>query len=424
MATPGRSSDVDLLVDHLFRRQAGRMVAVLTRALGPENLDLVEDVVQEALTRALRHWPFRGVPDDPAAWLYRVARNRALDVLRRRARFPDAPVEVMDLLEARLEKAPEAVFATEIADDELRLIFTCCHPAVQADARVALTLKTVCGFGVREIAQAFLVEEAAIAQRLVRAKRRLRDRQIGYAVPAPVELPARLRSVLDVIYLLFNKGYAASGGDALIQADICRAAIRLAGLVAAHPVTGGPTAHALTALLQFQVARLPTRLDDEGELLLLEEQDRGRWDRQAIAAGFRHLQQAGRGEDVSDFHLQAGIAACHAAANDFAATDWAAILGYYDQLVTRSPSPVLALNRAVAVAMLDGPAAGLDAIAGLDGHPALVRYYLLPATRAEFLRRLGRPGPARVAWRAALDLVPPAPVRRFIERRLAVPDES
>lgn len=394
------------------------MVAVLTRTLGPENLDLVEDVVQESLTRALRHWPFNGVPDDPAAWLYRVARNRALDVLRRRARFPDAPVEVLNFLEARLEKAPDTVFTSEIADDELRLIFTCCHPAVQDDARVALTLKTVCGFGVREIAQAFLVEEATIAQRLVRAKRRLRDQRIGYAVPAPAELPQRLRSVLDVIYLLFNKGYAASGGDALVQADICKAAIRLAGLVAAHPVTGGPEAHALAALLQFQVARLPTRLDDDGELLLLEDQDRGRWDRRAIAAGFAHLRQAGQGDTVSDFHLQAGIAACHAAAEDFAATDWSAILGYYDRLVARNPSPVLALNRAVAVAMLDGPAAGLDAIAGLEAQPALARYYLLPATRAELLRRLGREQPAKAAWHDALGLDPPAPVRRFIERRL------
>lgn len=419
MKTPRASAGVDVLVDHLFRQQAGRMVAVLTRTLGPENLDLVEDVVQEALTRALRYWPFRGVPDDPAAWLYRVARNRALDVLRRRARFPDAPVEVLDLLEARLEKASDTVFVSEIADDELRLIFTCCHPAVQAEARVALTLKTVCGFGVREIAQAFLAEETTIAQRLVRAKRRLRDQRIGYAVPAPDELPERLRSVLDVIYLLFNKGYAATGGDALVQADICRAAIRLVGLVAAHPVTGGPAAHALAALLHFHVARLPTRLDDEGELLLLEHQDRGQWDRQAISAGFVHLRQAGQGEDVSDFHLQAGIAACHAAAEDFAATDWSAILGYYDQLVARNPSPVLALNRAVACAMLDGPAAGLEAVAGLEDQPALARYYLLPATRAEFLRRLGRGQAAGAAWRAALDLDPPAPVRRFIERRLA-----
>lgn len=419
MKTPRSSAGVDGLVDHLFRQQAGRMVAVLTRTLGPENLDLVEDVVQESLTRALRHWPFRGVPDDPAAWLYRVARNRALDVLRRRARFPDAPIEVLDLLEARLAKASDTVFASEIADDELRLIFTCCHPAVQAEARVALTLKTVCGFGVREIAQAFLVGEATIAQRLVRAKRRLRDRRIGYNVPAPDELPERLRSVLDVIYLLFNKGYAATGGDVLVQADICKAAIRLAELVAAHPVTGGPAAHALAALLQFHVARLPTRLDDAGELLLLEDQDRGQWDRRAISAGFGHLRQAGQGDDVSDFHLQAGIAACHAAAENFAATDWSTILGYYDRLVERNPSPVLALNRAVAVAMLDGPAAGLDALAGLDVHPALARYYLLPATRAEFLRRLGRDGHAEAAWRAALDRDPPSPVRRFIERRLA-----
>ncbi len=411
--------DVSGLVDHLFRHSAGRIVSSLTRVFGPADLELVEDAVQEALEKALKHWPFRGIPDNPGGWLFAVARNAALDRVRSRVRRADAADQIVALMEAKLERMPEPVLSREIADDQLRMIFTCCHPAIPADTRVALTLKTIGGFGVREIARAFLADERAVAQRLVRAKRRIREQRIPFAVAEPEMLSVRLISVLDVLYLMFNEGYDALDGDRIVRHDVCSEALRLAEIVAEHPQTGLPETHALAALFCFQAARFPARQDPFGDLLLLSEQDRLSWDRALIERGARHMERSAAGDSLTTFHLEAGIAACHAVAPSFEETDWRAILRFYDQLVQLADSPVFALNRAVAVATVEGPAAGLAALDGVVDHPALARYYLLPATLGEFHRRLDEPGPARRCFEDALRITTAAPVRRFLQRRIA-----
>jgi len=410
--------DVGVLVDHLFRHRYGAMVSSLTRVFGPADIGLAEDAVQEALEKALRQWPFRGVPANPGGWLFTVARNAALDRLRRRGTRRDGESDVVELVEARLARLPEYAFAREIADDQLAMIFTCCHPEIAADARIALTLKTVGGFGVREIAAGFLAQESTIAQRLIRAKRRIRDAKIPFASVDPELLSDRVPSVLDVLYLMFNEGYTAHDGDRLVRRDICAEALRLAELIAEHPVTGTPQAHALCALFCFQAARFPTRQDEAGELLLLADQDRSAWDRALIARGALHLEHAMETDRLSPFHLEAGIASCHAAAPSFEATDWRAILGYYDQLAAFGDSPVVALNRAVAIAMCDGPAAGLTALDTIGNSRQLAAYYLLPATRGELHRRLGDDEAARVSLAEAIKIAPTDRVRRFLEGRL------
>lgn len=406
------------LVDHLFRREAGRMVAVLTRAFGPAHLDLAEEVVQEALIQALRRWPFHGVPDNPRAWLYRVARNLALDRLRRDTTFRGKEEAIRRTLAADAEPE-EAFLEGEIADDQMRLIFLACHPELPPDARVALTLKTVCGFSVAEIARAFLSQETTVAQRLVRAQRRIRERGIPFEVPAPAELPARLGAVLEVLYLLFNEGYGAHVGDELVRADLCAEAIRLTSHLAELPATDRPVVHALSALLLFQASRLPARVDAEGNLVLLAEQDRSLWDRKLIARAFHHLERAAAGDELTVYHVQAAIAAQHAAAPAAEETDWQAILELYDQLLALDPSPVVALNRAVAVARVEGPRKGLDVLSEIADHPSIARYYLSFATRGELLAEAGEPEAAAAAYRRALECPSSDPERRFLERKLA-----
>jgi len=285
---------VPQLVDHLFRREAGRMVAALTRVLGAENLSLAEDVVQESLVQALRTWPFRGVPENPGGWLMQVAKNRALDLLRREANLARKEEAIRGWSAALVADDPE-----EAMDDQLRMIFICCQPAVPREARVALTLKTVGGFGVPEIARAYLAKEATIAQRLVRAKRKIQEIRPPFEVPPPAELPAALDSVLEALYLMFNEGYAAAAGEELVRQEVCAEAVRLVRLVAEHPALDVPKAHALAALLLLQAARNPARVDPEGNLLLLCEQDRSLWDQPKIAAGFHHLDRAARGPELS-----------------------------------------------------------------------------------------------------------------------------
>ena len=406
------------LVDHLFRHQAGRLTSALTRVFGANNLDLAEDVTQEALIKALRNWSIRGVPDDPAAWLFRVARNAALDTLRHRTTVRTHEPEIINLWEARLDDTREHHFAGEIADDQLRMMFTCCHQSIPADARVALTLKTVGGFSVEEISRAFLAKPSTIAQRLVRAKRAIRQLDIPFAVPGPSELSERLDSVLGVLYLMFNEGYSAHSGEGFVREDLCAEAIRLIELVADHPITGLPQSRALAALMRLQGSRLGSRLDDSGDLLLLADQNRAGWNHEWISRGLIYLDSAASGEQVTTYHLEAGIAACHAIAPSFEDTDWASIVAYYDQLASLNASPIVALNRAVAVAMLNGPPAGLSQIDSIADHPALRGYYLLPATRGELKRRLGDHAEAANEFRRALKLAESEPVRRFIEKKL------
>ena len=415
----GQPQDLDGLVDHLFRRENGRLVARLVRVIGPRNFDLAEEAVQDAMLQALRSWPFGEIPRDPVAWLTRVARNRALDVLRRGTRFDAKRGDIVSLMEARLERLPETAFANEVDDDPLKLIFTCCHPALRPDARVALTLKTVCGFSVSEIARAFLAKEPTIAQRLSRAKRTIADQEIPYAVPAPADLPERLSSVHKVVYLMFNEGYSPGTGNDVIRADVCHEAVRLAENLASHPIAGTPESHALAALLLLQGSRLATRQDESGAILLLRDQDRSLWNRDLRDRGLFHLRQAMQAQRLTPTHLEAGIAACHANAATWDETDWPAILGFYDQLLALAPTPVTSLNRAVAVAMVHGPAAALDALAPIANEPELARYYLLPATLAELHRRVGRIAEARRHLEHAIDLAPTSPVRQFLEARAA-----
>lgn len=414
------SEDLSRSVDHLFRRSYGYVVATLTRRFGVERLDEIEDAVQDAYVAALRRWPYHGVPDAPAAWLVQVAKNRLLDRLRRRARWEasgDAAEEAVALAEA--PPAPPPAFDRELTDDQLGMIFACCHPAVPPDAQVALTLKAVCGFSTVEVARAYLSGREAAAKLLVRAKARLREAGVRLEIPPPAELAARLDAVLAVVYLMFNEGYSAHEGEELVRADMCAEAVRLAELLAAHPATATPRANALAALLLFQAARLGARRDAAGEMLLLAEQDRSLWDRAMILRGLERMRRSADGSEVSDYHLEAEIASCHALAPSFDETDWPRVLSCYDALERLKPSPVVALNRVVALARVRGAAAGLEALARLAGHRAMLGYYPLHATRGELLREAGDPAGAAGAYRRALELTSSAPVRRFLLRRLS-----
>jgi RNA polymerase sigma-70 factor (ECF subfamily) len=411
------------LVDHLFRRQAGQMVATLTRALGPRHLALAEDAVQDALTTAMQQWPFRGVPDNPDAWLFQVARNRALDRLRHERMALDKEPAIARESAATDEPIAAPLLRHElpaVEDDQLGLLFLACHPSLTAEARVALALKLVGGFSVGEIARAFLSQESAIAQRLVRAKRQLRDENASFGMPAPGHLPDRLASVLDALYLMFNEGYAATTGDQMIRDDVAQEAIRLARMTAAHPATTAPRAWALLALMLFHAARFPARVDSEGTLFLLRDQDRRKWDHAMIAEGMHALDNSSHGDAVTAFHLEAGIAACHAAARSWDSTDWPQIVSLYDELLALTRSPVVAMNRAVAVSRVDGALAGLAALDAIEDLAALQGYPLLPAIQAELWREAGDTGRAADCYRAALGLARSTPEHRWLTSRLSL----
>ncbi|MET7991200.1 RNA polymerase sigma factor [Amycolatopsis sp. NPDC005232] len=401
---------VEAAVTAAFREEGGRVVATLIRLTG--DWDLAEECVQEALARALERWPRDGVPRRPAAWLTTTARNHALTRLKRSTTEAAKLREVAALAPT---DEPEAD-PSGVRDDRLRLMFTCCHPALPLDGRVALTLRTLAGLTTAEIARAFLVSEQTMSQRLVRTKRKIREAGIPYRVPPAHLLPERTAAVLGVLYLLFNEGYAATAGDAPARHDLCAEAIRLTRtLLTLMP--DEPEIEGLLALLLLQHSRRSARLDDDGELVTLEDQDRSRWDAVAIDEGLALVDTALHRGSPGPYQLQAAIAACHAAAPAASDTDWPQIAALYGELAKRVPSPVVQLNRAVAVAMADGPAAGLplvDAMAGdLDG------YHLLPATRADLLRRLGRREEAADAYRAALALAGNEADRRFLRRRLS-----
>ena len=395
------------------------MVATLTRIFGIEHLSLAEDVVQEALARALQTWPYRGVPENPSAWIMRASRNLALDVIRRQKTFRAKEGEIARLME-RDGSAPEAAIFSEneIADDRLRMMFVCCHAVIPAEAQVALALKTLCGFSVTEISRAFLTTEAAIAKRLTRAKQKIQEARIPFEIPAGEELARRLDSVLQSLYLLFNEGYKASGGDKLVREDLCREAIRLGELLAQHPAADQPQTHALLALMLLNAARLAARQDDEGNLVRLEEQDRTQWDQPMIERGMSHLRESASGEAMSEYHLQAGIAACHATAKDYSLTDWGRILSLYDRLMEFDDSPVVALNRAVAIANVHGPKAGLKAVRAIRGQRKLKSYYLFYAVAGELEMRLDNREDAAQEFRKAFELAETKSERAFLLKRL------
>jgi len=414
-----KPEEISGVVEHLFRHEAGKMVATLTRIFGIEHLSLAEDVVQEALARALQTWPFYGVPKNPSAWIMRASRNLALDVVRRRKVFQNKQAEIIRLMDRQSTAPDEAIFSEdEISDDHLRLMFVCCHPAIPADAQVALALKTLGGFGVREISRAFLTSDAAIAKRLTRAKQKIREAQIPFEIPAGEELAQRLESVLQSLYLLFNEGYKASTGDNLVREELCDEAIRLAELLVQHRAGNQPKTHALLALMLLNAARFPTRLDSEGNLLRLKEQDRTRWDQTMIARGMFHFAQSAAGDELSEYHLQAGIAACHCAAKDYESTDWRQILSLYDRLIEFDQSPVVALNRAVAFAKIHGPQAGIAAVAAIRSSQKLKSYYLLYAVLGEFESQLDHKQTAAEHFRRSFELAETKSERAFLLKRL------
>ncbi len=412
-------AEVSQVVEHLFRHEAGKMVAMLAGVFGVHNLTLAEDVVQEALARALQTWPFYGVPKNPAAWIMRASRNLALDVVRREKVFRGKEAEIIRLMEQESPAPDSAIFPDqEIADDRLRMMFVCCHPLIAPDAQAALALKTLCGFGVAEIACAFLTTEAAIAKRLTRAKQKIREARIPFEIPTGEDLARRLDGVLQTLYLLFNEGYKATSGNNLVREDVCREAIRLAGLLAEHAAGDRPKTHALLALMLLNGARLTTRLDGAGNLLRLQEQDRTHWDQPMIARGMFHLSRSAAGEEATAYHLEAGIAFCHCSARDYASTDWRQILQLYDRLMKFDDSPVVALNRAVSIAEIHGPGAGLEAVREIQDLQSLESSHLLYAVLGEFESRLKHSGAAAAHFRKSMRLARIKSERAFLSKRL------
>ena len=409
-------------IETLYRSESGRVLATLVRLLG--DLDLAEEAMHEAFAAALESWPQTGVPDKPRPWLISTARFKAIDAMRRRARFDGAQRDLVAHMESRVNDArineaslvAEEISDEEIDDDRLRLIFTCCHPALPPDGRVALTLREICGLTTEEIARAFLVTPATLAQRIVRAKAKIRETPIPYEVATPEELPERLDAVLQVIYLVFNEGYSAAAGAAVTRADLTGEAIRLGRLLA--ELQPEPEVIGLLSLMLLQESRRAARTSSTGELILLENQDRSLWNREQIAEGVALVEKALKSRRFGSYTLQAAIAAVHVEAESTAATDWRQIVALYNLLVRIQPSPVVQLNRAVAIAMRDGPEAGLRHIDALLEHGELANYYLAHSSRAEMYRRLGRTDEARASYEKALALTQQEPERQFLQARI------
>jgi RNA polymerase sigma-70 factor, ECF subfamily len=399
-------------IETLYRSESGRVLATLVHLLG--DLDLAEEAMHEAFAAALESWPEAGIPDKPRPWLISTARFKAIDAMRRRARFDGAQRDLAAYIEARINEA--RLDEEEIEDDRLRLIFTCCHPSLAPEAQIALTLREVCGLTTEEIAKAFLITPRTLAQRIVRAKAKIRETPIPYEVPSPQELPERLDAVLQVIYLVFNEGYSAAAGAEITRAELTGEAIRLGRLLT--ELQPEPEVIGLLSLMLLQESRRAARTSPAGELILLEKQDRALWNREQIAEGVALVEEALSSRRFGPYTLQAAIAAVHAEAQSAAATDWRQIVALYNQLVRIQPSPVVHLNRAVAIAERDGPEAGLAHIDALFEHGELVNYYLAHSARAELYRRLGRKAEARVSYEKALALTQQKPEQQFLRERI------
>lgn len=414
---PSTQFETDRLVAHLFREQAGRIVASLTRVFGSHHLDLAEDVVQDALVKALQQWPFNGVPPNPVGWLTLVAKNAALDRIRRVATLADKAAELESAFPTVADRSNE--LSRKSIDDHLALILMCSHPALAVEYQLALTLKLASGLSTAEIARAFLTPKSTIAQRLVRAKRQIREGGIRIEPPDEADLARRIDGVLRVVYLVFNEGYGATAGENLVRGDLCDEAIRL-GQLLLHYRVQLPSVHALLALMMLQAARLPARTHEDGTLAVLAHQDRSLWDRRLIGEGMRHLGRSAEGNVITTYHLQAEIAAIHATAESDDATNWAEVVRVYDQLYGLEPTPVVALNRAIACSRWRGPQAGIEALNEINVSPAMSHYHLLPAVRGELFRQLGDHSAAARSYGEALACSCTEPERRFLEGQLAL----
>jgi RNA polymerase sigma-70 factor (ECF subfamily) len=403
------------IVDRIYRDDSRRVLATLIRLFG--DFDIAEEALHDAFVAALERWPVEGIPANPRTWLVSAGRFKAIDQLRRRAAFDDRRPEIERQLTELAEQEPVIADSGDITDDRLRLVFTCCHPALSADAQVALTLHTIGGLTTEEIAHAFLVGAPTLAQRIVRAKSKIRDAKIPYEIPAAADLPERLDAVLATLYLIFNEGYSATFGATITRADLCGEAIRLGRLLV--ELLPEPEAIGLLAMMLLHDSRRAARTNEHGELIVLDAQDRSRWNREQIREGQQLTERALQSRRVGPYAIQAAIAAVHSEANSAADTDWAQIVVLYDLLLNMNPSPVVELNRAAAVAMKDGAAYGLDLINGLLARGELANYHLAHSARADLLRRLNRTEESLAAYAMALELTTQEPERRFIERRMA-----
>jgi RNA polymerase sigma-70 factor (ECF subfamily) len=420
------STSPSQVVEHFFRHETGRLHGALTRLLGPGNLSLVEDVAQGAMLQAMRTWSIGGIPPNPSAWITRVAMNLARDAMRHQRMSFSKENNIITHFEQLMPESPKPAVDSEheIRDDALRLMFVCCHPTLSVDAQVVLALKVLCGFSTGEIARAFFTSDAAIDKQLTRTKQKIREENIGFDLPEGAELSKRLDGVLAALYLLFNEGYKASAGERLLREELCQEAVRLTALLVAHPAGRTPRSHALLALMLLTAARFPSRVDEHGDLLRLDDQDRSKWIQPLIERGLHHLVEAAQGDELSEYHLQAGIAACHCTAPAYEATDWERILRHYDELARLKPSPIVALNRAVAIAHVHGPPAGLEAVEKIAQRDRLESHYLLHAVIGELHWRMKNDRAAADSFRTALQLAHVGPEQLYLTRMLDRSNES
>ncbi|MGB3075213.1 MAG: sigma-70 family RNA polymerase sigma factor [Chitinophagales bacterium] len=408
-------------IDHLFRHEYGKIVSVLTRIFGMHNLELAEDIVHDTLLKALEQWRFSGMPENPSAWFYKVAKNKAIDVIRREKRHRKFAADVAPLLQSEYTLVPtikELFNENEVQDDVLRMMFACCQPAIPSESQVALILKTLCGFSIEEIAKAFLTNPETINKRLYRARQQFREGEVKFEIPQPHQLETRLENVLTALYLLFNEGYNSTSNDQLVRKDLVVEASRLCFLLTQNKITDSPKVNALLSLMLFHASRINTRLDDQHNILLLADQDRTQWDRDLIEAGVRYFEKSMQEEPYNFYQLQAGIALQHAVAPSFEHTDWSTILALYTIICSLFPSPVAFLNRAIVLAQIDGPLCGLEEINNLPGKEKLSTYYLLPATLGDLYLRAGNKEEAKKNLLQALSLTHAPAEKKLLQSKL------
>jgi RNA polymerase sigma-70 factor (ECF subfamily) len=412
---------VNVLVDHLFRHETGKLTSVLTKIFGSHNLELAEDVVQDTLLEAMKVWNFKGVPENPVPWLYKVARNKALNIVNREKYKREYTSQEAHFLRSEwtANAALENLFSdSEIQDDQLRMMFTCCHPSISSDSQVSLTLKTLCGFSIPEIAKAFLTNDENINKRLKRARQTIREHRIEFEVPQGNDLEERLDAVLQTIYLLFNEGYSASKGNDLIRYELCGEAIRLAEIAAENTIIKNKSnVHALLALMYLNASRFRSRLNEKGEIMTLVEQDRSQWDKNLMQKGFFYLEQASN-QNISIYHVLAMISAYHCSAKNFESTDWKSILSLYDKLLLIDPSPLVMLNRSIALEKVSGAKKALESLEEIKNNPALKNYHLFYSIQAEFYMKLNKNREAAVCLNTAIELSPLPAEKELLQKKL------